>query len=135
MSWSILPIYNCDTWLHTFFGHGYGPNSIEQFEAMKESFYIDSSDVGFIGFWSRCGLLPLVIMSIILISTLIKRYYPADVKYLALTIIICSATISYFLLPPHIMWFTLFFLLWSTSRREYVTLEDEEPEWDDIDFQ
>ncbi len=134
MSWTVLPLYSCDTWLHTFLGHGYGPNSIAQFEAMKESFYIDSSDVGFIGFWSRCGLLPLVIMSIMLISTLIKRYYPTDVKYLALTIIICSATISYFLLPSHIMWFTLFFLLWSTSRREYVTLEDEEADWDDIEL-
>lgn len=73
---------------------------------------IHYSDVGFVGFWSQYGIMPIILFSYYLIKAIFTYSIPPYVKITAVHILICSVTISYFDDPIHMMWFILFYYLY-----------------------
>lgn len=70
---------------------------------------IHYSDVGFIGFWHQFGILPIIIFIYFLIKAALSHLQPWNSRYLAIHILICGFTISYFETPAHMLWFILFY--------------------------
>lgn len=73
--------------------------------------HIHYSDVGFIGFWSQFGILPIILFLYYLIKGLFNKKLPGYLRITALNILICGVTISYFEDPTHMIWFILLYYL------------------------
>ncbi len=73
--------------------------------------HIHYSDVGFVGFWSQYGILPIIIFSYYLIKCLLVKKMPTYLKLVSIHILICTVTISYFDMPIHMIWFILFYYI------------------------
>lgn len=74
--------------------------------------HIHYSDVGFVGFWSQYGILPVLLFIYFLVKGLLDKKIPAYVRVTAAHILICGVTISYFDTPIHMIWFILYFYLY-----------------------
>lgn len=92
-------------------------NQQEKFRE-NESQGIFASDVGFLGFMNTYGIIPIIIFLIILFKPIIFwKAYTLDIKIMALHILLCSATISYFDSFIHTIWLILFVVLSSIEHR------------------
>jgi len=97
--------------------------------------HIHYSDVGFIGFWHQFGILPILIFSYYLLKCLLSKEQPWNSRFLALHIIICATTISYFAMTAHIMWFVFFYYQYCYYKAESNPFEIEETNKDYIEEQ
>lgn len=73
--------------------------------------HIHYSDVGFVGFWSQFGILPIILFLYYLFKGLFNKQLPGYLRITAAHILICGVTISYFEIPIHMIWFILFYYL------------------------
>lgn len=105
------------------FGTGNISFQTSSYVANLQARHIHYSDVGFIGFWSQFGLLPICVFVYYLLKCIFTRYMPWSERFVAIHILICSATISYFESPSHMIWFVLFYyqycLYKSTIKKKY----------------
>ena len=114
---------NFSSFPQMLFGHG-----IESSHITNRTEYLDkiasmgvyNSDVGFLGFMNTYGIIPIIIFIILLLKPIIHwNSYPMDVKFMAIHILICSITISYFESFAHAMWFILFLIIMKTCNNKY----------------
>ncbi len=95
------------------FGTGAISFQTSDYVSNLQAMHIHYSDLGFIGFWHQFGILPIGIFIYCLIRGFVKaRGIPLYIKYIALHITICGATISYFDTPIRDIWFCLFYYLY-----------------------
>ena len=95
------------------FGTGAISFQTSDYVSNLQAMHIHYSDLGFIGFWHQFGILPIGIFIYCLIRGFVKaRDIPLYIKYIALHITICGATISYFDTPIRDIWFCLFYYLY-----------------------
>lgn len=97
-----------------FFGTGAISFQTSNFVKNLQAMHIHYSDLGFIGFWHQFGILPIGIFIYCLIRGFVNTppEIPLYIKYLALHITVCGATISYFDTPIRDIWFCLFYYLY-----------------------
>lgn len=73
--------------------------------------HIHYSDVGFIGFWSQYGILPVILFLYYILKGIFTKCLPSYIRITAAHILICGVTISYFDTPIHMIRFILFYYL------------------------
>lgn len=97
-----------------FFGTGAISFQTSNYVKNLQAMHIHYSDLGFIGFWHQFGIIPISMFIYSLIRGFVntKKNIPIYVKFLAIHITICGATISYFDIPIRDMWFCLFYYLY-----------------------
>lgn len=79
---------------------------------------IYTSDVGFLGYAYMYGCIALISFSSVLFNIIRYRaWFSSDIVFMAIHILVCSFTISYFVDFSHSMWFFLMFLLASITYR------------------
>lgn len=77
-----------------------------------------NSDVGFLGFMNIYGVIPIIVFLIILLKPLIHwKNYSLDIKLMSIHILICSLTISYFEPFAFAIWFILYFVLMTVTKK------------------
>ncbi len=91
------------------FGTGNISFLTSSYVATLQESHIHYSDVGFVGFWHQYGILATFTFIYYLLKCLVSSRQPWNSKYLALTILICGGTISYFGDSTHLLWFILFY--------------------------
>lgn len=81
---------------------------------------VHPSDVGFFGFMYLYGIIPIIIFTALLFKPLIRwKRYPIDLRCMAIHILICVTTISYFEAFPHTIWFFLYLTTLSFYQTEH----------------
>lgn len=84
---------------------------------------IDMSDVGFLGVWYMYGIVPVLFFVCVCIIVLVnKTTVPMYLKITSMHILICGATISYFVSFNPGIWFILFYYLSFSQRYENKTV-------------
>lgn len=95
------------------FGTGAISFQTSNYVSNLQAMHIHYSDLGFIGFWHQFGILPIGMFIYCLIRGFVNTHtIPLYIKYIALHITICGATISYFDMPIRDIWFCLFYYIY-----------------------
>jgi len=74
-----------------------------------------TSDVGFVGMWTICGFIPVILITVICFMSLFGKRRPFFLKATAFFILAGSPTTSWFLGPSQIVWICLFFYLFAVT--------------------
>lgn len=97
-------------------------------DMMKEGIY--NSDVGFIGYWNRFGIIPIMVFLILLVPA-VKKTHSHFIRCSAAIILMCSLTSSYFESYMRLH-FCLFYYLYFADLKEHYKLAEIKAQ-DDID--
>lgn len=107
------------------FGHGIESTHLSKgMKSMKDlsSDGIYTSDTGFLGFMYIHGIIPIIIFIILTVKPLVNwRHYPLYIKLIAMHILICSITISYFIPFHHTIWFIIYYILLSRNESRKIS--------------
>lgn len=74
-----------------------------------------SSDVGFVGMWTLCGFIPVILITVLCCKSLFGKNKPFVLKAIAFFILAGSPTTSWFLGPYQIVWICLFFYMFAVT--------------------
>lgn len=104
--------------LQILFGTGIISFNTSDYVLKLQQAHIHYSDVGFVGFWSQFGIAPTLLLAYELIKGVISRNSELFVKFIGITMLICSVTISYFEEVTSIIWFVCFYYFWKAPLEE-----------------
>lgn len=119
------------SWLCYIFGNGilslHVSSKIQDLQMMG----IHNSDLGFIGYWTQLGIIPIIVFMYIYLGSL-KRNMPIYIKLISIQTLICGLTISFFARAPHMIFFIMFYYLYSLyTMAEPLYDEDDEDDSED----
>lgn len=87
---------------------------------------IHLSDVGFLGFMNTYGIITVITTIVFLISILLNyKQFSIAVTFTAISILVCSLTISYFQQFNTVCWLMILYLLYFIEKNQIDLYEDE----------
>ena len=115
-------IYDSNThWLNYILGNGYISSHTSSLVEELQEMGIYNSDVGFVGFWNEYGILPIIAFIYVSAIGLFRKQMPNYTKMQALSILICSLTISYFgLVNNALVFFFLYYQVYYYSNQSAI---------------
>ncbi len=114
--------YSPSIWCDIF-GNGFLSSHSTSVMAKLQKAGIINSDLGFIGYWSQFGIIPIIAFAYIYIGALVRKNIPIYLRLISIQTLICGLTISYFGSAVHMLFFIVFYYLYnlefSAERYEY----------------